>query len=203
MNIIKYRFPHHLILLILVMLACTPAQPPVSVNPPMDTSQVPTSQASLNAVITISLTSPVFQDGGKIPVKYTCQGMDLSPALNWDQAPQGTKTFALIMEDLDGPRGILTHWIIFNIPAGVSELKEAVPNQAISSSLFMQGNNSFGKANYIGPCPPGGQSHRYRFSLYALDTVLTDLTSGATKEQIQNAMQGHILGYGQLIGLYN
>jgi Raf kinase inhibitor-like YbhB/YbcL family protein len=203
MKLPGYSFSVSFLALALLMLACTPAQTPAPVPPAAGGSQTKASPVTRESNATIVLASPAFQDGGQIPVKYTCQGQGLSPALNWGQSPQNTKSLVLIVEDLDGPRGILTHWIVFNIPPGMSGLPEAVPDQSHSSSPFMQGNNSFGKAEYRGPCPPGGQSHRYRFSLYALDTMLSDLTTGVTREQIQGAMQGHIVSSGTLTGLYN
>jgi Raf kinase inhibitor-like YbhB/YbcL family protein len=106
------------------------------------------------------------------------------------------------MEDLDTSRGVVTHWTVFNIPPKTGGLPENVPDQAHSSAPFIQGTNTFGKSAYQGPCPPEGQSHRYRLTLYSLDTTLSQLNGSATKDQILEAMQGHILSKGQLTGLY-
>ena len=150
---------------------------------------------------TISLSSTVFKEEELIPVKYTCDGQDISPPLNWDAPPQGTQSFALIVDDPDAPGGVFTHWVIFNIPAGSRESPEAVPAQEQLPNGARQGKNDFGKIGYGGPCPPPGDPHRYRFTLYALDQPL-GLKAGASKKQVLNAMEGHILAQGQLTGKY-
>jgi Raf kinase inhibitor-like YbhB/YbcL family protein len=115
---------------------------------------------------------------------------------------QGTKSYALILEDPDTSRGKLTHWIIFNISPDSNNLPEGVPIQTGNEDTFSQGNNSFGKTGYDGPCPPSGQSHRYIFSLYALDTVLSQLKAGASKSDMLEAMQSHVLASGRLTGTF-
>lgn len=151
--------------------------------------------------ITLSLSSPVFQDGENIPSKYTCDGQDTSPPLVWGEPASGTRAFALIMDDLDAPSGAFTHWVLFNWPADSSELAEAIPTEDQPANGALQGKNDFGRIGYGGPCPPPGPAHRYRFRLYALDEPL-DLTAGASKKQVLDAMDGHILAQGQLIGTY-
>jgi len=161
----------------------------------------PEPPSSKEGEMAITLTSVAFKEGGKIPVKYTCDGQDISPALEWGELPTGTKTFALIVDDPDAPAGIFTHWVIFNIPAASRKLPEAVPATAQLNDGTLQGKNDMGKLGYGGPCPPPGRAHRYQFTIYALDKSL-DLKSGASKKELLSAMKGHILAQGQLTGLY-
>jgi len=149
----------------------------------------------------LAVSSPVFQEGGKIPTKYTCDGQDVSPALSWGEPPADTRSFVLIVDDPDAPGGVFTHWVLLNLPAGSRELPEAVPAKAQLPNGSVQGKNDFGKIGYGGPCPPSGRPHRYRFTLYALDKAL-DLKAGASKTKVIGAMQGHILAQGQLTGMY-
>lgn len=146
------------------------------------------------------LTSSAFSQNGMIPSQYTCDGKDISPALKWNDPPQGTKSFALINDDPDAPMGTWVHWVIFNIPIGDRELKEDMPPDAELKNGARQGITDFGRIGYGGPCPPTG-THRYFFKLYALDTLL-NLPSGCTKAQLLNAMKGHLLSEAQLIGKY-
>jgi Raf kinase inhibitor-like YbhB/YbcL family protein len=148
----------------------------------------------------IKITSPAFDEGGMIPKKYTCDGLDVSPPLTWASAPEGTKTFALICDDPDAPMGTWVHWVLFNLPGNINSLSENIPPQRTLSNNAKQGTNDFGKIGYGGPCPPGG-THRYYFKIYALDTELY-LDPGITKSDLLAAMKGHILGEGQLIGRY-
>ena len=148
----------------------------------------------------IKITSSVFDEGGMIPSKYTCQGEDVSPPLAWTSVPGGTKTLALICDDPDAPMGTWVHWVLFNLPANITDLPESVPPKKILENGAKQGTNDFRKIGYGGPCPPGG-THRYFFKLYALDTEL-NLEPGITKAQLLKAMEGHILAQGQLMGKY-
>jgi len=149
----------------------------------------------------LTVSSKVFQEGGKIPAKYTCDGQDVSPPLAWSEPPVGTESFALIMNDPDAPGGVFTHWVLFNIPSDNRQLPEAVPTQAKLPSGALQGKNNFGRIGYGGPCPPPGRPHRYQFIIYALDQPL-DLTAGASEKQVLDAMERHILAQGQLTGTY-
>jgi hypothetical protein len=151
--------------------------------------------------MTIQVTSPAFAEGAMIPAKYTGDGDDASPPLRWSDAPDGTKSFALIADDPDAPMGTWVHWVLFNLPADARELPEAVPSEGTLPSGARQGRNDFRKIGYGGPMPPSG-THRYYFKLYALDTAL-DLKPGATKAQLVKAMEGHVLGQGQLMGKYS
>lgn len=150
-----------------------------------------------------SLTSPAFKDGATIPVKHTCDGADVSPLLAWSGAPQGTAGFALIADDPDAPAGTWVHWVVYNLPASTSELSENIAKTETLPSLggVLQGRNDFGRPGYGGPCPPPGPAHRYFFKLYALDARLS-LRPGARKQDLEGAMQGHVLATTQLLGSY-
>lgn len=148
----------------------------------------------------IKITSSAFQDGGLIPAKYTCDGADVSPPLQWDNVPQTAKSIALICDDPDAPMGTFVHWVIFGLPAETRQLAEKVAADKTLPSGARQGTSGFGRVGYGGPCPPSG-THRYFFKIYALDTTL-DLPAGARKSDLLKAMQGHILGQGQLVGKY-
>ncbi|GAB4532305.1 MAG: YbhB/YbcL family Raf kinase inhibitor-like protein [Anaerolineae bacterium] len=146
------------------------------------------------------LTSSAFAAGESIPVKYTCDGDDISPPLAWGDPPQGTQSFALINDDPDAPVGTWDHWILYNLPAEARSLPEGVPPDAELADGSRHGQNSWRRLGYGGPCPPSG-THRYFFKLYALDTTL-DLAPGANKKRLLQAMEGHILGQAELMGVY-
>jgi len=148
----------------------------------------------------IKITSSAFEEGGLIPPKYTCDGADTSPPLQWDVVPEGTKSIALISDDPDAPMGTWVHWVLFNLPADTRELQENIPKDEILRNGARQGITDFRRIGYGGPCPPSG-THRYFFKIYALDAEL-DLDAGAGKSDLLNAMEGHILAEGQLIGKY-
>jgi Raf kinase inhibitor-like YbhB/YbcL family protein len=149
----------------------------------------------------MQLSSPAFSDGERIPVNFTADGTDVSPELRWAGAPPKTQTFALVCEDPDAPRGTWTHWVLFNIPADKTGYAEGVPAEKELPGGARQGKNDFGKIGYGGPSPPKGKPHRYYFKLYALDTKL-DLPAGATRQQVLDAVKGHVLAEGQLMGTY-
>jgi Raf kinase inhibitor-like YbhB/YbcL family protein len=151
--------------------------------------------------VILNLESKAFENNTTIPVTFTCDGADISPALSWTHSPDNTKSFALICEDPDAPGGTFVHWVIFNIPESSTGLNENVPHQRKLEDGTLQGLNDFGEIGYRGPCPPPGEPHHYRFTLYALDCML-DAPSGAIKSQLVNAMQGHILEQAVLIGIY-
>ncbi len=148
----------------------------------------------------MKILSPAFQHEGMIPDKFSCKGKDISPMLKWENAPAGTKSFVLVCDDPDAPMGTWDHWLLFNIPASVTELPEGVPAQAELPNGARHGKNSWGRKDYGGPCPPGG-THRYFFKFYALDTLL-DLKPGASKKELLKAMQGHILAQTELMGKF-
>ncbi len=147
------------------------------------------------------LTSTAFKEGEMIPKKYTCDGSNISPPLKWDSVPAQAKSMALIADDPDAPMGTWVHWVIFNIPPGLSGLPENIPLKDSLPNGSLQGKNDFRNAGYGGPCPPGG-THRYFFKLYALD-ILLQLKAGCSKADLLKAMQGHIVAEGQLMGKYS
>lgn len=152
------------------------------------------------AAAAFTLSSAAFANDGNIPSKYTCDaGMqNPSPALSWTDAPAGTKSFALIMHDPDAPlAGGFTHWVLFDIPPSTMQLAEGFQ----PGSVGVSGNSGFRRAGYGGPCPPSGV-HHYHFMLSALDTASLGLQAGATKADVEKAMQGHVLGTAELVGLY-
>lgn len=149
----------------------------------------------------IKLTSPAFAYGEKIPVRFTCEGDDISPPLQWTGAPVETRSYALIMDDPDAPRGTWVHWVLFNLPAGTVELLPAVPTLPELPSGARHGHNTAGDMAYAGPCPPPGKPHRYFFRLYALDIML-GLPPGITREELEQAMDQHILAQGTHMGTY-
>lgn len=147
-----------------------------------------------------SLSSPAFNNNANIPAKYTCDAgaQNPSPALSWTDAPAGTKSFVLIMHDPDAPMaGGFTHWVLFDIPATTNQLPEGFQ----PGSVGVSGNSGFRRAGYGGPCPPSGV-HHYHFMLSALDAASLSLQAGATKGDVEKAMQGHVLGTAELVGLY-
>ena len=154
--------------------------------------------------MSMSITSKEF-GGGAIPSKFTCDGLDVSPALAWTGVPEGTKSLALIMDDPDAPAGTWVHWVLFDLPPETSSLQEGVPRTERLESGAVQGAcwgvDSFSRVGYYGPCPPPGAPHRYFFKLYALDRML-GLTPQATKADVVKAMEGHVLAHAELMGTY-
>jgi Raf kinase inhibitor-like YbhB/YbcL family protein len=151
--------------------------------------------------LSLALESPVFSEGFAIPQDYTADGRNFSPPLRWRDPPEGTKSFALVCEDPDAPRGTWTHWLLFNLAA---ETRELPPNVAPTPDLddgARQGKNDFGRIGYGGPAPPAGAPHRYIFKLFALDARL-GLPAGATRDQLLEAIRGHQLAEGRLFGVY-
>lgn len=181
--------------LVVLLLIASCAPPPSSPAAP-PTIAVPTAEEG----VTMELKSSAFGYGQPIPVRYTCDGKDISPPLEWTDPPTGTQSFALIMDDPDAPIGVWDHWVLFNLPAEIRSLPEAVPPDADLAQGGRHGRNSWKRLGYGGPCPPGG-THRYFFRLYALDTAL-NLPAGATKKDVLRAMEGHILAQAELMGTY-
>ncbi len=147
------------------------------------------------------LSSTFFVPGGMIPKQFTCDGTDLSPALEWSGAPENTRSFSLIADDPDAPVGTWVHWVLYDLPADAKELAEGVPKDEQLSNGARQGRNDFRRIGYGGPCPPPGPAHRYFFKLYALDAQL-NLKAGASKADVEKAMAGHILAQATLLGRY-
>lgn len=143
----------------------------------------------------LRISSPAFDHGGAIPVRFTCDGEDINPKLEFGTVPAGTRSLALIVDDPDAPVGTWVHWVVWNITPQTREIGEnSVPAGAV------QGLNDWKRNRYGGPCPPSGP-HRYFFKLYALDTTLT-LSPATTKAALEKAMAGHILARGELQGNY-
>lgn len=171
-----------LILVVIFLSGCTQNQNSLSEKP----------------IVEMKLTSSAFDHNKQIPSKYTCYGQDLIPPLSFGNVPEGAKSLVLIMDDPDAQRVVgktIDHWVIFNIPPEISGNEEG------SEPFGIDGKNSKDLLGYMGPCPPINDEHRYVFRLYALDTKL-NLPEGATKEQVKQAMEGHIIGLGRLVGRY-
>jgi len=148
-----------------------------------------------------SLTSEAFGNGGTIPALYTCDGDNVSPPLSWSGAPSETKVFALIVDDPDAPGGTFTHWVLFDLPSETRELPEGVETSERPQVGGAQGGNDGDGTGYTGACPPEGPAHRYRFTLYALDGPV-NLDPGAKKQEVLDAMEGHVLARAELVGTY-
>lgn len=146
------------------------------------------------------LKSNVFANNGIIPSKYTCDGDNISPPLTWENPPTNTASFVLLVEDPDAPRGTFTHWVVYDLPVNTNHLLEGLSKQAILPQGGRQGRNDFGQFGFGGPCPPSG-NHRYFFKLFALDETL-DLAPGASKGEVLDAMEGHVLETAELMGHY-
>lgn len=142
----------------------------------------------------MQLESPAFTHNHPIPSRYTCEGENVSPELLFKDIPSKTKSLALIMDDPDAPNGTFDHWLVWNLPPETTSLTTA-------AKVPREGKNHYGKAQYNGPCPPKGAPHRYFFKLYALDVMLT-LEPGASKKQLEDSMEGHIIGRAELVGTY-
>ncbi|SHK34452.1 YbhB/YbcL family Raf kinase inhibitor-like protein [Thermocrinis minervae] len=150
----------------------------------------------------MELKSSAFKNGQEIPRKYTCDGVNISPELSWENPPSGAKSYVLIMEDPDAPYGTFTHWVVYDIPAHVRSLKEGFP-KADQVDGIKQGINDFGYVGYGGPCPPKGHGyHRYIFKLYVLSVESLNLPPKATKKQVEESIRGKVLAEGRLVGKY-
>ena len=149
----------------------------------------------------IALETPAFAPQGMIPRQYTCDGDNISPPLVWGDVPENTESLALICEDPDAPSGTFDHWVLYNIPPSTQGLPEHLPPSEKLDDGSLQGVSDFGKTGYGGPCPPGGV-HRYIFKIFALDTTL-DLNAQAKKNDLLEAMKGHVIDQGELMGKYS
>jgi len=149
----------------------------------------------------LDLQSAVFTAGFPIPRDYTADGSNVSPPLSWSDPPAETKSFALICEDPDAPRGTFIHWVLFNLPPDARELPPDVQPVPDLPNGTRQGTNGFGRIGYLGPAPPAGAPHRYIFKLYALNTKL-GVPAGANRDQVVEAMRDHHLAEGRLFGVY-
>ena len=159
------------------------------------------SQQKGGKAMALEIKSTAFAAGAEVPKKHTCDGSDVSPALSWGEPPKGTQSFALIMDDPDAPVGTWVHWVLYDLPVAERGLPEGVPKDAELKNGARQGKNSWPRTGYNGPCPPPVPAHRYFFKLYALDAK-TNLRAGATKAELEKAMQGHILAQAEVMGRY-
>jgi len=182
-----------IVLLMIFAVACT-KQPAASTQNP------PTTQTPSATTAAIKLTSSAFTEGQSIPRQYSCNGINISPSLEWSGIPKSAKTLAIITDDPDAPAGTWVHWVVYNLPADTMGMIENVPATEDLKGGGLQGKNDFEKIGYGGPCPPSG-THRYFFKLYALDNELP-LKAGATKAEVEKAMDGHIQAQAQLMGTY-
>lgn len=158
-------------------------------------------RAGATSIAALTLTSPAFPSGSEVPKQHTCDGADRSPALTWSDVPEGTKSFALIVDDPDAPAGTWVHWVVYDLPAKTTRLPQGVdPDDRLAGGGTL-GMNDFHKTGYGGPCPPAGKPHRYFFRLYALDAA-TNLQPRATKADLIKAIEGHVLEQAELMGTY-
>jgi len=151
----------------------------------------------MSAAMALKLVISAFPEGSTIPPKYTCDGQNVSPAIQWNDAPPLTKSFALIVDDPDAPSGLFTHWLLYNIPASVHSLDEGYR----PSGTVATGTSDFGKPGYGGPCPPKGV-HRYFFKLFALDVPKLDVGAGAKRADVDRALKVHVIEQVEYMGKY-
>jgi Raf kinase inhibitor-like YbhB/YbcL family protein len=172
-----------------------------SIAPASAQNQQSSNRVDGRAVTMIQLSTTSFTPGGTIPRKFTCSGADVSPELSWAAPPAGTKSIALIVDDPDAPVGTWNHWLLYNLPPSAHSLPENQPHTAELANGALHGKNDFGKIGYNGPCPPPGKPHRYFFRLYALDIKL-DLKAGADRRTLDEALKGHIVAQGEVMGTF-
>ena len=151
--------------------------------------------------MSLNLTSAAFREGGAIPDRYSKSGGNISPPLAWTGVPAGTRSLALIGEDPDAPSGVFVHWLVYGIPPETKELEEGQPETPTLPDGSLQGRNGFGQTGYGGPAPPSG-THRYFFHLFALGREL-NLAPGASRKELDEIMQNHVLERAQLMGVYS
>ena len=167
---------------------------------PTSTAPQSTSGPAKQDKSEIQLTSTAFKEGEAIPRAYTCDGVNVSPPLEWIGVPKTAKTIAIVTADPDAPGGPWTHWVLYNLPADNIGLVENLPTTENLKAGGFQGQNDFEKLGYGGPCPPSG-THHYFFRIYAIDSELP-LKARATKAELLKAMEGHVVLQGQLMGTY-
>ncbi len=186
----RRRFLIAVTLFSLALTGCAKRSPTVAQSPAPKTPDK----------LEITLTSAAFKADAPIPPQYTCDGVNISPPLEWSGVPKTARTLAIIGDDPDAPGGTWVHWVLYNLPAENIGLVENLPTTEKLAAGGFQGTNDFGKIGYGGPCPPSG-THHYYFKIYALESYLP-LKAGVTKAELLKAMEGHIVLQGQLIGTY-
>jgi Raf kinase inhibitor-like YbhB/YbcL family protein len=186
----------HATRLLAIVIALVPLLPSCGREPKSGRAPVPEVTR-----MAVQLTSTAFAPGQAIPARHTCDGEDLSPPLQWSGIPDRAMSLALICDDPDAPAGTWAHWVLYGLPPATTELAEGVPASDTLPGGARQGINDFRRAGYGGPCPPRGSPHRYFFRLYALEAPL-DLPPRASKQDLLRAMEGHVLGQGELMGTY-
>lgn len=181
----------------------TPETPaPDDTAPPAQEPQTPVQEEATD--VDWKLTSSAFEDGESIPARYTCSGQDLSPTLEWTDPPEGTQELAMVVDDPDAPRGTFVHWVIYGLDPDISALPEGMPagEELDSPVVCRQGRNDFDAMGYRGPCPPGGEEHRYFFKLYALEETI-NLRPGVTKAELMDEIEGKTIAKAELVGRYS
>jgi Raf kinase inhibitor-like YbhB/YbcL family protein len=173
----------------LLLIACAGRQQPAAAD-----------KASSPEKPGLKIVSAAFKDGQAIPRQYTCDGVNVSPPLEWSGMPADAKTVAIVCDDRDAPAGTWVHWVLYNLPADNIGIVESMPAAENLVAGGFQGTNDFQKIGYGGPCPPSG-THRYFFKIYAVDGELP-LKAGATKAELEKAMEGHVVGQAQLLGTF-
>lgn len=149
----------------------------------------------------MKITLKAFQDGGEIPVEYTCDGNDSSPEIRWEEIPDDAESLLIIMDDPDAPGGTFTHWLVYNISPSLTGIKGGVPDSAEIQRGIHQGLNGFGRIGYGGPCPPRGRTHRYYFRLYATATR-PGLRKGARRQELEKEISGKVIEEASYMGTY-
>ncbi len=152
---------------------------------------------------TFVLTSAAFANDGPIPALDTCEGRDLSPALQWAGAPANTRSYALLVVDPDAPGGEFAHWVVYDLPAASTGLPQGLSKSPELPTGGRQGINGFRRTGYGGPCPPPGPVHHYVFTLHALDIARLPVPPGAPLDQVRAAIRGHVLATATLTGVFN
>lgn len=187
-----------LIVVALLLAACSPTEPSAEPDSPTTTTSTTIAQSTTTTTPPpFSLSSPAFENGGPIPVDYTCDGIDVSPELDIVGIPQGTDSLAMIVDDPDATVGVWDHWVEFDIvpPDGSLTIERAI------GPIGVAGVNSWNLTGYMGPCPPVGEEHQYHFEVYALDQLL-DLPEGVPSSQVYAAMDGSVISSVELVGTY-
>jgi Raf kinase inhibitor-like YbhB/YbcL family protein len=201
---LRFIFRTHVAALWVAFLVCLLAQVAAADETALLMSQKERNEKKEKPIMSMTLTASSFSPNGAIPARHTCDGHDTSPELFWTEVPEGTKSLVLIMDDPDAPdpaapKRTWVHWVLYNIPPDADGLSEAIAAADLPPGT-LEGLNDWQRTGYGGPCPPVG-THRYFHKLYALDTVLPDLKQ-PTKAKLEKAMEGHVIAYSELIGLY-